>query len=175
MNYLPEIMRTFDEIGRIMETEQITIEEMWDSAEKLLNEAFVQDQSETGAAIWESILRIVPKDTDSLEVRNFRISGRLNEDLPYTHRTLQRQLEALCGTEGVTLELDNALYTINVRVALTSKKLKDEVYSLVDREAPANLVLDIQLRYNTHAIIGGYTHNQLSNYTQEQLREEPIF
>lgn len=70
-------MQTYAEIEQIMNAEQEQIEGLWDALKGLLKEAFVSDESEVGAKRWESILNITPLDTESLQLRNFRIQSRL--------------------------------------------------------------------------------------------------
>ena len=172
IDYLPDIMRDYEEIKQITNAEQREMEALWKACDSLLKEAFVQTETEVGAERWEKILDIKPKDTDSLEVRNFRIMGRLVEDLPYTDRVFARQLAALCGEKGYTEELtaEKGL-TMKIRVAITAKELKDEVVKLADRVVPANIILDIQLMYNTHRMLKRFTHGQLAAMTHTQVKE----
>lgn len=176
IDYLPEVLKTYKEFIELMRVEQPQIEALWDACDSLMNEGFLDTETEVGAAKWESILDIKPKNTDSLEIRNFRIHGRLVEDLPYTERTFCKQLAALCGEDGYSYKLDYDKFSLQIKVALTSKKLKDEVQSLAERIVPQNYILDIDLMYNTHRIIRecGFTHRQLSAYTHKQIRDEPF-
>lgn len=176
IDYLPEVLKTYKEYIELMRVEQPQIEALWNACESLMNEGFLDTETEVGAAKWESILEIKPKNTDSLEVRNFRIHGRLVEDLPYTERTFCKQLAALCGEDGYSYKSDYDNFFLQIKVALTSKKLKDEVQSLAERLTPQNLILDIDLMYNTHRIIRdtGLTHRQLSALTHKQIRDEPF-
>lgn len=176
IDYLPEVLKTYKEFIELMRVEQPQIEALWDACDSLMNEGFLDTETEVGAAKWESILDIKPKNTDSLEIRNFRIHGRLVEDLPYTERTFCKQLAALCGEDGYSCKLDYDKFSLQIKVALTSKKLKDEVQSLAERIVPQNYILDIDLMYNTHRIIRecGFTHRQLSAYTHKQIRDEPF-
>ena len=176
IEYLPSILQTFAEFKEIMRVEQPQIDQLWDDLDSLLNEAFISDESAIGAKRWESILDITPLDTDSVEVRNFRIRGRLLEDAPYTYRSLCNQLGALCGEDGYSVVLNHDAYTLKIRVALKSKSLKHEVDKLTERVVPLNLILDVDLMYNTHRIIKntGLTNAQLKAYTHSQLREEPF-
>lgn len=176
IDYLPEVLKTYKEFIELMRVEQPQIEALWDACDSLMNEGFLDTETEVGAAKWESILDIKPKNTDSLEIRNFRIHGRLVEDLPYTERTFCKQLAALCGEDGYSYKLDYDKFSLQIKVALTSKKLKDEVQSLAERIVPQNYILDIDLMYNTHRIIRecGFTHSQLSAYTHKQIRDEPF-
>ena len=159
-----------------MRVEQPEVEALWDACDSLMNEGFLDTETEVGAAKWESILDIKPKNTDFLEIRNFRIHGRLVEDLPYTERTFCKQLAALCGEDGYSYKLDYDKFSLQIKVALTSKKLKDEVQSLAERLTPQNLILDIDLMYNTHRIIRdtGMTHRQLATFKHKQIRDEPF-
>lgn len=173
MDYLPGIMQDYEEMQQIMQVEQLGIEALWEACDSLMNEAYVQTETGLGAKRWESILDISPKDTDTLEVRNFRIQGRLVEDLPYTYRMFERQLIALCKEKGYSLFMteQNGL-TLKIRVALSAKELKDEVVKLAERIVPCNIILDVELMYNTHAMLKGYTHAGLSDTTHAQLREK---
>lgn len=173
MDYLPGIMQDYEEMQQIMQVEQPGIEALWEACDSLMNEAYVQTETGLGAKRWESILDISPKDTDTLEVRNFRIQGRLVEDLPYTYRMFERQLIALCKEKGHSLFMteQNGL-TLKILVALSAKELKDEVVKLAERIVPCNIILDVELMYNTHAMLKGYTHAGLSDTTHAQLREK---
>lgn len=174
IDYLPEILKQYAEFKEIAKAEQPQVEKLWENIDRLLLEAFVQDESEIGASKWESIMGIEPLDTDTLELRNFRIHGRMLEDVPYTYSVLRNQMDALCGRDGYTIELKKEDYILKIRVALKSKKMKNEVSKMVERLAPLNLILDVELRYNTHAMLAQFTHNQLSKYTYAQLREDVL-
>ncbi len=176
IDYLPEVLKSYKEFIEIMRVEQPQVDALWDACESLLLEKYLDTQTEVGAAKWESILDIKPKNTDSLGVRSFRIHGRLIEDLPYTERTFCRYLAALCGKDGYTYHLDYDRYSLQIKVALTSKRLKDEVQSLAERLTPQNLILDIDLMYNTHGIIRDtrLTHRELAKLTHKQIRDEPF-
>lgn len=170
--YLPGLMQDYEEMKQIMQAEQPCVEALWEACDMLMKEAFLDTETETGAEVWERILEITPKDTDSLELRNFRIKGRLNEDLPYTDRTLERQLLALCGENRYTKELtsENGL-TMKIRVALVARELKAEVIALADRIVPAQIVLDIELMYNINSALKRATYRQLKKFTHLQIKE----
>ncbi|WP_099469450.1 putative phage tail protein [Konateibacter massiliensis] len=174
IKYLPPFMQEYGEIEQIMNAEQIQAEKLWDAIKGLLKEAFVSDETERGALRWENILGITPPDTDTLQLRNFRIHSRLVEDLPYTYRTLNNQLKALCGADGYEIVLDGDTFTISVKVALATKKLENEVEKLCERVVPLNLFLDVSLMYNTHRMLKPYTHEYLHGLMQKYLRDEPF-
>lgn len=174
MNYLPLFMQTYEEIEQIMKVEQEQVEGLWDTLKGLFKETFVSDESEIGAKRWESILNITPLDTDTMQLRNFRIQSRLIEDIPFTYRTLRNQLEALCGKDGYETILDGDHFTLHVKVALTTKKLKKEVESICERVVPLNLFIDVVLMYNTHRMLKPFTYGQLKLITHKQIKDEPF-
>lgn len=177
IDYLPPVMNDYEEIEQICNAEQFAKERLWQNLEKTFNECHISTQSKKGAERWEKTLGIIPKDTDSLEVRNLRILAKLHEDLPYTYRTFKRMLSGLTGGEDAyNLTINNDLYTVNIKVALKSKDLMNEIGVLADRVIPAHMILIVELMYNTHRMIkdAGMTHRDLSQYTHRQIRETPF-
>lgn len=176
LDYLPPIMQQFAEFIEISNAEQKAKEKLWNSVYKMFNEGYVISESDIGAKRWEKTLGIVPKDTEDIEVRNFRIRGRIQQDLPYTYRTLKRQLAGLCGDGNFTINLDVDKFEITIKVALSRKDLKDEVEVLTDDIIPAHLLLVVTLMYNTYRMIAntGLTNKELSQYTYKQLKEQPF-
>lgn len=174
IDYLPQVLKEVRELKAIVEAEEPEIIDLWTALENVLNDQFIDDATENGVNRLEKILRIIPKATESLDVRKFRILTRFNEQLPYTFRTLQHQLETLCGANGFSLTLNNTDYTLKVRVELGVKGKFNEVDSLLKRTVPANMIIDLSLLYNQHSTLAGFTHSQLSGYTHEQLRNEVI-
>lgn len=174
IDYLPTVLREFEEFKQIMTAEQKQINDLWDGIYGILNEAFIDTAKDTGLKRWETILNITPLDTDTTAVRRMRIQAKLIEDVPYTWNNFIKMLDSLCGEDGYTLELKNKEYTLVIKVALTSKKMKEEVASMCDRVVPANLILDIDLMYNTYEILKGYTYGQLRNKTYVELRNEVL-
>lgn len=174
IEYLPSVLQEFEEFKELFKAEQKQIDELWEVIYEILNEAFIDTAENVGLKRWETILNITPLDTDTIAVRRMRIQAKLIEDVPYTWNNFIKMLDSLCGKDGYTLELKNKEYTLVIKVALTSKKMKEEVAAMCDRVVPANLILNIDLMYNTHGILRGYTHRQLRQFTHGQLRNEVL-
>lgn len=173
-DYLPNVIKKLEEIKQIMSAEQKQIDELWDFIYKILNEAFLDSAENIGLSRWETILNITPLDTDTSDIRRMRIHTRLLEDVPYTWNNLRQMLGGLCGEDGFTLELKSKEYTLIIKVALKSKKLKDEVVKMAERVVPANLILDIDLLYNTYELLKQITWEQATTKTYQQLRDEVL-
>lgn len=174
IDYLPQVLKDVREYKSIVDAEEPELVDLWVALENALKDNFINDSTENGVLRLESILKIIPKAADTLGDRKFRIMARFNEQLPYTFRSLQERLTTLCGEDGYTCELFNDTYTLKVRIELVVKGQYDAVENLLKRIVPANLVIDLELRYNLYADLEPFTYDQLSNYTYDQLRNEVI-
>jgi len=174
IDYLPPVIKNAAEFEAIMEAIQPEFVDVETAIINAFNDTFVNDATEVGVKRWESMLKIVPKSVDTLEDRKFRILARLNEQLPYTFRSLDARLITLCGQNGFTMELFNDIYTLKVRIELVVKGQYEAVEQLLKRIVPANLVIDLDLRYNQHEKLKNYTHGQLSPFTHSHIRNEVL-
>jgi hypothetical protein len=105
INYLPEVLRNFREFEKTFESEEPEFEKLQNELSKVLKDLFVEDATERGVKRWEKLLKIVPKPSETLEDRKFKILSKLIKKLPYTRRRLEQLLEVLCGENGYLLEI----------------------------------------------------------------------
>ena len=172
--YLPEVVKHYREIVGITEAENPELTMLWTSADSVFLDQFIETLTDNGCKRWEKILDIKPRDTDTLQVRRFRIKARINEDLPYTWRALEKVLDTMCGKGAYAMTLYNEEYRLVILLELTVKKLFDEVEQSVKRMIPANLILDIRLRYNTWGQVKVLTWGDLKNRTWKDVKEEVL-
>jgi hypothetical protein len=156
------------------DAEQPEFESLWGRVDQMLDDQFVNTSGVTGVSKWESILNIKPKGTDSLEARRFRILTRLNEKLPYTLRMLESMLTTLCGEGQFSLDRDVLARKITIRIGLAARENFEDVAALLQKVIPANMIIDLELKYNRHEMWSQYTHAQLAAYTHYQLRNEVL-
>ena len=141
LEYLPPVIRNVREYQAIMKDgEQAEVAALWDAVDAAFNDQFVNSATLNGVQRWESILGIQPKGTDSLDARKFRILSRLNEQLPYTLPVLKNMLQSLCGEDGYSIEVQNDLYTLKIKIALVAKSNFDDVDVLLKRVVPENMI-----------------------------------
>lgn len=174
VDYLPPILKDVLEFRCIMGAEQQESDTFHAAIDSVLGNQFIDDADEIGIERYESIFGIVPKATDSLNDRRFRIKAKIAEQLPYTVRTLRQQLTALCGENGYSLEINHDEYRIIAKVELTAKSNFDETDAMLRRVVPANIVIELMLMYNQHQTLTLYTHGQLAKLTHRQIREEVL-
>lgn len=174
LNYYPGFLRGYLEYQVISESEQYEVERLWNALDVALKDQFIAEAGEYGVSRWEKILGILPKGSETLVQRRFRILTRLSEQLPYTVRMLENQLEALCGEGRYTIWLEHKSYKLIVRVSLMARNNLTDVDDLLKRIVPANLIIDLSLEYNKHKMLEKYTHRQLSHNTHNRLRNEVV-
>lgn len=174
INYLPRFMQEYEETKKVMETEQVEIDTLWTAADNTLNNQFITDATEYGVKRWESMMKISPKGTDTLDERKFRILAELNQQLPYTFRQLEQMLTTMCGADGYSMTVKPNEYHIEVKLALINKNNYQDVENILAKVIPANMTQYVQIMYNTNAVVGQFTHENLKAYTYYQVRNEVL-
>lgn len=172
IEYLPYVVRDYSEFQGLTAGEQPEFEQAWNRADELLDNQFVLTAGNLGLSRWEEILGIVPKATDTLDDRRFRVLTRLNEELPYTLPQLRNILQTLCGEGNFSAEIESETYELVVKIGLAAKRNFSDVEALLERVSPENLIINLSQLYNTHAELGRFTHAQLAAYTHHDLRNE---
>lgn len=102
LEYLPEPIKVIREFQAIATAEDPELSALWQSIADAELDQFIDEATTTGVKRWEANLGLAPKPTDTLEERRLRIKTRINEQPPYTYRTLDQKLTTLCG-ERITL------------------------------------------------------------------------
>ncbi len=172
IEYLPDVSKNFKEIKAITSVENIELTILDEKVKELKNNQFFLYCNEKGIERFEELLKIVPKVTDTLEDRKFRVLARYNSTIPYTYENLVKQLTILCGEDGFTCELFNDEYLLKIRVELFVKVMYSEIEKLLSKVLPANIVVDLDLRYNQYVTLERFTHGELGEFTHEFLRNE---
>lgn len=172
--YYPAIMKEVREFQHISVAENPELNLVWEELQNVLDDQFIRDATLNGVARREKPLKIIPKTSDTLDVRKFRLLSRYNEDIPYTVPNLRNQLANLCGPNGYRMNLVNNAFTLIVKVELVAKQNLDTVGELLERVVPLNMIIDLDLMYNQHKTLRQFTHRQLQQFTQAALRNEVL-
>lgn len=174
ISHLPTFAQSIRENIEITDSEQSEIDALWLFKVEILNNMFIADADETGVERYESIIDILPKPTDTLEQRKFNILVKVNEQLPYTMKSLAVQLEELCGSDGYKLILDADNYTLEVKIAISVVSNFDAVCEMIEKVIPCNLISIISLMYEQYGNLTACTHGYLANYSHEDIRNEEV-
>lgn len=174
LDYLPDIIKDVTEYQEIANSENPTINSLWENHRKTFNNQFINTLDEQGCERWEKMLNIIPKGTATVEDRRLAILARINVSLPYTYRQLENFLKNICGN-GYTINLDSAHYKLTVLLNLNRKNQFDEVENLLAKVIPANIMFDVMLQYNKYKAIKPYEYSVLINYTCYEIRTSDEF
>lgn len=171
-NYLPSDLQDVLEFKAINEVDGIEAEQLRSACIATRNEFFIATATDYGLKKREQPIKIMAKDTESLDDRQFRLIARYNEQAPFTFTSIEDQVERLCGVGGYVFEYGPEPFHLKVRVALKSKNQLDEVGLTLRKTVPANVVVDLNLLYNQNKTLHPYTNAQLGLYTNKYLRNE---
>lgn len=172
LDYLPLFVQELVEVKECLNALQPEIDDVWKCREDVLNNYFVMSANEYGVKRYEKLMKIAPKDTDTLDERKFRILTKMNQELPYTMTKLKKSLTTLCGTGNFYIDLQPEIYHVEIEIGLVSKNDYQEVVDLIAKMIPANLTSHVQIMFNSNEVIARFTHEELTAYTHEQLRSE---
>lgn len=171
---LPPVVLQIRDVAQVLAVEQPYLALAWQRVEQVLLEQLIMQAGEYGIGRWEKLLCLSGRESLSLEERRRAVLLRLNEQLPFTMRRLRELLAASLPPGEYVLTLDAAAYTLHVFLELSAKGCAPALRELLQRVVPANLLLDLQLLYNTYGKIYGYTHQQLAALRHFDIREEVL-
>lgn len=172
ISYLPPFMQKFKEIAEAFKAVNTEFEIAWKVVEAAFLDLCLLTATENGVARREKMLSIEPKGNENLDERKFTVLSKINVQTPFTKEALSEQLETLCGKGNCTVEIDYDAYTVNVLVGLVAKSSFNDVADLLERFIPANMIINLGLKYNRHNTFETRTNGNLKQYTHSQLRNE---
>lgn len=173
LSYWMPVLRNLKEFKAISQAEEPEFKLMLEAIDRSLNNMFIETADELGIKRYERMMSIFPEEGEDLDVRRFNIQVKWNDKLPYTEETLKSQLALLCGEDGYKLMIDNANYTLVVKLALDKEDKVATVTKLLHDVVPANIVTSITL-YTSYSFLTAYTHEYLANFTHKTIREDVI-
>ena len=173
IEYIPHILRDVREYKLILtDADEPEVASLWEKLDDAMNDQFIQDATDNGIARWEKILNITPKANWTLDERRFEVLTKVNEQIPFTISSLKEQLNSLCGEDGYSVELNASTFTLYVEIALAEQNKYNAVVTLLNRIVPANMVIDVSIKYNKNHLLEEWTHQDLTEFTHENLRSD---
>lgn len=173
--YFPVHIISIEEFKQIAKTFNIEVQKVWDSLDAEYKNQFFDSMNEAECARHEAILHIHINPDDSLDDRRRRIKGYYASDLPYTKLKLDESLKAMCGAGLYHLSVDTTTGTVTVGLELESLPMFSIVKEVLQRMAPAGMVIKVYVIYNRHSKLKQYTHAQLKAYTHDHIRNSTEF
>ena len=159
IDYLPPFLRNVEENKSILtKGDQPEISKLWDDIDGILNDIFVLTATENGIARWEKLLNLTAFDTDTLDYRRMRVMAKLNEQLPFTFRTLKSFLDVVYGTGNYYLKLNNNEYELVIRLYPAATGGIEAISDYLKRVVPANISVNLGYKMISKTVngFGGY-------------------
>lgn len=142
--YLPKVLQPIEEYKTTNEDLDVELDLLDSQINSILKEVIANTASEYGIQRWENSLGLTHSETDSLELRRFRITNILTNKLPYTYRWLKNKLIEITGdSSGWALNIDNDNYTIVVTLTHMDLDMMAEVQKNLRYAIPANMILEM--------------------------------
>ena len=173
-SYFPPVVAETKEIKHISNALTNEFKRLQKARDETYKNQFVSTLEPSGCRRWETMLNIPSKQSDSIETRRMRIASQIVSEIPYTKDTLKSFLANMCGETGYVLDIDYANLTIVIKLELTVKEQQSIVESTLGNIIPANMILDVSIRYAKHEELANYTHEQLAAYTYDKLRNKAL-
>lgn len=114
IDYLPYAVREFKEFQGITTGEQPEFELVWDAADRVMANQFIDTMDDLGLSRWEKMLKIIPEPTDTLDGRRLRIKFKLNATIPYTMPRLRELMEGIAEGSPYSVEVPKNTYILEI-------------------------------------------------------------
>ena len=177
--YYPDVLAPANEFKAIAETVNPELNLVWQRLWQLFLNTFVYYIDETGAARWESMLKLRPRETDDLATRRRRILAKIYSQLPYTHRQLENMLAATYGEGkvGVTISYNDYALWVDVLASIFARTKEMRTFLCVI--IPANLTINVsntqtaKLNLYVGAAIQQYKHIKVKPINNFAVENSP--
>ena len=142
VSYLPPFLAEFKEISVALEAENPEFVLVWNAAERVLYNEFIETADEYGISRFEKILNILPSKEDTLESRRARVQARWFSTIPYTMKSFLAKLVALCGDSDFTVTKEYDKYTIEILTNLELFGQVEELEHIIGSMIPCNIIVN---------------------------------
>lgn len=144
LNYWMPLLRQLKEFKEIANTEEPELRYILSAIDRTLANMFIETADEYGIKRFEDMMRIVPNEGESLDVRRFKVLTKWNDYTPYTDAELYRKLVSICGSEDlIDIEEHYEDYWLKVTTNLGVAGAFDLVADAFREMLPCNLVLEL--------------------------------
>lgn len=171
LDYLPPFMQDIREINKIMTVYDPEMDLLYQYVLDILNSMFVLETNEFTITLYEDMLGVVPKLTDSLQKRQADILAIYNYILPFTYENLILLLNSMCGEDGYTIDLNYKKFLLSIELSIQNAYLFDSVMQTLEKVVPMNILFELTIDYNVWSDLLDNTWSQASNYTWSNIRE----
>lgn len=172
VEYFPGVIAKSDHMQNLANAENLGLELISNDYDRLFKNIYVETANTEGIERFEQMLGILHKLDDSLEDRRVAILAKLNTRLPYTRRVLIQFFNNLVGKDGYTLRIDYGRRTIFLKIELSRKNQIAAISRMLRQVLPANMLVDIKLKYNQVYMLKVFKSSELNTYTVGEIKAD---
>ncbi|GFI02303.1 MAG: DUF2313 domain-containing protein [Lachnospiraceae bacterium] len=141
LSYLPPFLQEFKENRETLNAENPEFILVWNGADRVLKNEFIETADEYGISRFEQILKISPLKTDTLEIRRRRVMLRWLDRIPYTLRAFLERLSEICKGSDFSVVKEYLKYKISITADLEEAGQTEELDRLIEEMMPCNMVV----------------------------------
>ena len=138
--------------------------------ERLDEDNYFDNTSESRIKRWEKILNLTPREGDTLDERRFAVHSRVIDKLPYTFRVIERELKALASDAIFTRWWGAKGAEAKVQIGLSSTSKLADIDALLDKKLPADVHYVVEVLYRNWGDFSAYKWGDLLGYTWDEMR-----
>ena len=141
LSYLPPFLQEFKENRETLNAENPEFILVWNGADRVLKNEFIETADEYGISRFEQILKISPLNPDTLERRRRRVMLRWLDRIPYTLRAFLERLSEICKGSDFSVVKEYLKYKISITADLEEAGQTEELDRLIEEMMPCNMVV----------------------------------
>lgn len=169
IEYYPTVLKEIYEIQLLSGALDNVLDEAKEIEGSLVKEFYINTATERGIELWEKALKLDVTDSD-IEIRRFKVLSKILGD----KTSLRTKLDALLGEDKYRINMDAENCHVTFDLELSVHSLKPVIVNLIEKILPLNITYEINLAYNRHLDLTGYTHEQLGKYTNKEINSEKL-
>jgi hypothetical protein len=170
----PDFLAGSAEFCDLQDALEPEVRALWEYRDSILDQLNVETAT-WGLKYWEQTLGITVDEGKDLAFRRSRIRAKLRGVGVTTVAMIQNVSESFSNGEvAVTEFADQFHLEIKFVGTLGIPPNMDDLTATLREIMPAHLQWDYIFIFNTHAVVGRYTHAQLSAFTHYQLKNDHL-
>lgn len=169
--YIPAILSDFEQFQKLDEVESPVLEEEAGEKERVEQNQWILTSQRDGLLRRVGFMGLPLLAGEGTEALRERVLSYWNRRSPYVYFMVCDWLDSFCGTDGYFSEMRYAEYTLYILLSLREKEKKDTIFEWLRYMIPANILLDLQLDFNTHGKLRKLRHGELK---QKRLSHKSI-
>lgn len=137
---VPPYLLEFREFQLVYTVLNKELQELQNHTNSMFEQFFIETMSIEGIKRMETICKITPLASDTLEERRFRILLKINKKLPHTYRSLYEWLKQNLGEANFELKVYHETYQLELMIKEYSNKLMRYIIDEIKEMIPVNIV-----------------------------------